>query len=114
MHVIVLAPGVGEPADGLDILPLAGVEGVLGMGDGRAESSASKVKITGLTQGAWMHLMSTSSALRLLTTGGVVSTSKRSLSLNAVRASPGLCEGASDATTLMRYPPSGRRLASKE
>ena len=37
-----------------------------------------------------------------VTTGGVVSTSKRSLSLPPVSASPGVCDGASDATTLMR------------
>ncbi len=36
-----------------------------------------------------------------LTTGGVVSTSKRSLTLAPVSASPGVCEGASEATTLI-------------
>ena len=35
-----------------------------------------------------------------MTTGGVVSTSKRSLILSPVSASPGVCEGASEATTL--------------
>src|SRR4051794_28542294 len=78
-------------------------------------SSASKVKLMGLAHGpAFGHgAPPSSAAFRLVTRGGVVSTSNRSLSLNAVSASPGLCEGASDDTIFIWYPPSGRRLASK-
>ena len=41
------------------------------------------------------------SAKYIFVTGGVVSTSKRSLSLNPLSASPGLCDGESDATTFV-------------
>ena len=69
---------------------------------GEPRSSASNVKATGLTQGDPVHGADVSSeAFRLLTTGGVVSTSKRSLSFAPVSASPGLCEGESEATTFI-------------
>ena len=65
---------------------------------GEKASSALKVTCNCFAQGECLH--SAAAAFSAETTGGVVSTSKRSLILSLARASPGGCEGASLATTL--------------
>ena len=102
VNVIVLALGVGELADGLDVLPGAGVERVFGVGDGRE----GVFGVEGDVNMAWARSVRAfgellPAALRPVTTGGVVSISKRSLTLSPVSASAGVWEGASEATTLI-------------
>src|ERR1035441_1917767 len=46
-------------------------------------------------------------------TGEVVSSSNLSLTSSPVKASPGVCDGASLATTRIWYPPSGSAAPSK-
>src|ERR1035437_5907246 len=80
---------------------------------GEKASCASKVTWIGLVQWVPSQLAASAVALRFRTTGGVVSTSKRSLTFSPESASAGVWEGASEATTLTWYPPSGIRVASK-
>jgi len=77
----------------------AGVERVLGMGNRQKRHP----RIEGhehLRRTARMPRIRCGRQNELLTTGGVVSISNRSLLFAPVSASPGVCEGASEATTL--------------
>ena len=97
LEVVVLAFGVGELADWIDVLPCACVDGVLGVRDGRGcifrvEGDVNRTD----ARGAY--------ALDLLLFGfQSADDRRRGVDVEAVvRAAPGLCDGASEATTLMR------------
>ena len=90
LKVVVLALRVGEFTDGVDVLPGPGIERVLGVCDGRGRVLCVEGYMYGSWAGRLRAFASASSACGALTTGGVVSISKRSLSLASVSASPGV------------------------
>ena len=64
-----------------------------------ASSGTASGTITFTRDNSTLGLAGSPLAITLTDEGGVVSTSKRRLSLVAVSASPGECDGASEATT---------------
>ena len=105
LKLVMFVLRVRELADRIDVLPRARVERILGVRDGRScvfgieidEQSASRTQAPGAASP-----VRAAQSSDCVIAGGVVSISNRSLTFSPVSASPGVCEGASDATTLMR------------
>ena len=93
LKIVVLVLRVGKLADRIDVLPWSRVERIFGVRDRRGgilrvEGDEQRLGAIGACAGSPAGL----SALRFVTTGGVVSTTNRSLTFSPVSASPGVCE----------------------
>ena len=88
--VIIFSFGIGELTDRLHVFPVAGVDGIFGALDGGEAVFGAEADV---------NLRTLDGRCQISIRGGVVSTSNRRLAFSTVSASPGECEGASEATT---------------